>query len=276
MSGTDLPELSPPAFEAVKELVLQVADDELVLGHRLSEWLGLAPDLEPDVAMASIAQDEVAHAAAFYGLLESVGAGSRDFLAFLRGPGGMRNAILVELPNGPGTYLEQPRFDWAFAVARQYLYDLFEAVRLEALAACPLPRLAELARKVQVEERYHLLYGRTWFERLAGGHPEARQRLVGAVRHALGACGDLCSLGAAEPELLRSGILPVGSRELKRRWQARVGEALAAVGLERELESVLPEERKEADGRRGQHTSALAELWNTMTEVLRTDPQAVW
>lgn len=274
----------PTALPALCDLLLQLADDDLVLGHRDSEWLGLAPDLEPDVAMASIAQDEVGHACAYYGILEELGAGAKDMLAFGRPPERFRNALLVERPNGSGTYLDQPGFDWAFAVVRQYLYDLFEQVRLEALANSAFLPLARLARKVQVEERYHLVYGQTWLSRLAAGPEEARSRVVSALEAALAWTADLCSLGEHEHELVERRLISAGSAELTRRWLSRVDRALSEAGLADALPCLQRggtpdwEARKPGafDGRRGRHSPALAELLDVMTEVIRTEPGAAW
>ncbi|HYU57528.1 MAG TPA: Phenylacetic acid catabolic protein, partial [Actinomycetota bacterium] len=48
-------------------LLLALADDELIIGHRHSEWTGWAPHIEEDLAFSSIAQDEMAHARLLYG-----------------------------------------------------------------------------------------------------------------------------------------------------------------------------------------------------------------
>ncbi len=283
----DTQDLPAQRLVAVRDLVLQLADDDLVLGHRDSEWLGLAPDLEPDVAMASIAQDEVGHAAAFYGLLEELGLGAPDRLAFGRSPGEFRNAVLLELPNGPGTYLEAPRFDWAFAVVRHYVYDLFESIRLEALAASTFAPLARLARKIQVEERYHLLYGHTWLARLAAGPPQARRRLELALRRVLEEAADLCDLGQHEAELVAAGLVPASSTVLRERWCARLRAALQEAGLGEGADLLLPgrpaghgEGEVRAgmglNGRCGRHSPHLVALLDTMGEVIRSDREAIW
>lgn len=142
--------------ETLIRLLYQLADDELIMGHRDSEWLGLAPHIEEDIAYASIAQDEIGHATVFYNLLTGLGEGNADDLAFLRHPNQRCNAVLLERPNGEGTYLESPRFDWGYAVARRLAYDLFDALRLEALANSIYLPLAQVANKIRREERYQI------------------------------------------------------------------------------------------------------------------------
>src|ERR671919_264966 len=50
------------------DMLLEIADDELILGWRDSEWTGIAPFLEEDVAFSSFAQGEIGHARALYEL----------------------------------------------------------------------------------------------------------------------------------------------------------------------------------------------------------------
>ncbi len=99
--------------------LLMMADDELILGHRNSEWAGHAPILEEDIAFANIAQDEMGHAAIWYRILSDITGDSADKLVFFRDATEYRNCQLVELPKG----------DWARTIVRQYLFDSFELVR---------------------------------------------------------------------------------------------------------------------------------------------------
>jgi ring-1,2-phenylacetyl-CoA epoxidase subunit PaaC len=133
----------------VNELLLGLADDELVIGWRDSEWTGIAPMLEEDVAFSSIAQNEIGHARAVYELL----ADDADSLAFDRSPEVYRCAPLVELR----------LLDWAHTIARRWLYEVADEIRITALKE-DLP----LARKIDREEVYHRLHAEMWHERLRG------------------------------------------------------------------------------------------------------------
>src|SRR5581483_4760551 len=133
----------------VNELLLGLADDELVIGWRDSEWTGIAPMLEEDVAFSSIAQNEIGHARALYELLTD----DPDALAFARKPDEYRCAPLVELR----------LLDWAHAIARRWLYEVADEIRITALAG-ELP----LAAKINREEAYHRMHAEMWRERLSG------------------------------------------------------------------------------------------------------------
>jgi ring-1,2-phenylacetyl-CoA epoxidase subunit PaaC len=138
----------------VQELqLLAIADDELVLGWRDSEWTGIAPVLEEDVAFSSIAQNEIGHARAIYQLL----ADDADALAFDRSPDEYRSSQLVELRFVP---------DWARTIVRRVLYEAADELRLRRLTASDDPAVAGLAAKIDREEAYHRMHAELWHERL--------------------------------------------------------------------------------------------------------------
>jgi ring-1,2-phenylacetyl-CoA epoxidase subunit PaaC len=140
--------------EPAQQRLLEIADDELVLGWRDSEWTGIAPVLEEDVAFSSIAQNEIGHARAIYQLLSD----DADALAFDRAPEEYRSSQLVELRFVP---------DWARTIARRVLYEAADELRLEALKASSDPAVAGLAAKIDREEAYHRMHAELWQERLS-------------------------------------------------------------------------------------------------------------
>jgi ring-1,2-phenylacetyl-CoA epoxidase subunit PaaC len=211
---------------ALVDRVLELADDELIVGWRDSEWTGIAPTLEEDVAFSSIAQNEIGHARALYELAARELATDADALAFDRPPDDYRCAPLVELRLD----------DWAHTIARRYLYEETDRLRIHALVADEQePELAGLAAKIDREETYHRLHAEMWAARLRG-EPRFRAAVDELWPYALG--------------LLEPGLRP----ELARR-----------VGLD-----VVPARE------RGGHTPQLAELWEVMTEVRRSEPGAQW
>ena len=148
-------------------LLLAIADDELILGHRMSEWTGWVPYIEEDLALSSIAQDEMAHARILYEIVASLDATrDADALALGRAPDEYRNAILCERPNR----------DFAYTIARHWLYDTADDVRLAALEATSFAPLRDAIALLRLEEQYHLEHANAWFERLARGPVEARRR----------------------------------------------------------------------------------------------------
>jgi ring-1,2-phenylacetyl-CoA epoxidase subunit PaaC len=136
--------------------LLELADDELIVGWRDSEWTGIAPTLEEDVAFSSIAQNEIGHARALYELAAVELGTDADALAFDRAPAEYRCAPLVELH----------LLDWAHTIARRYLYEEADRVRIEALIASDDAELAGLAAKIDREEVYHRLHAELWAARL--------------------------------------------------------------------------------------------------------------
>ena len=137
-------------FDAIKDLLYRLADDDLIIGHRNSEWTGLGPILEEDIAFSSMAQDEVGHAQAYYMILhELLEEPAPDTIAFARHSSDFRSCHLVEYPIG----------GYAFSLVRHMLYDTAEAVRLNALSRSSFKPLAELSNKLAREELYHQLLG---------------------------------------------------------------------------------------------------------------------
>lgn len=247
---------------ALVDFLYQLADDELCLGHRDSEWLGLAPDIEEDVAFSSVAQDEVGHATYCFSLLHDLGEEDPDRLAFAREVKRWRNAVLLERPNG----------DWAYSIARHFLYDVFDDIRLEALTQSSYRPLSEGACKIRREETYHLQHFRLWFTRLGQAGGEAQERLGQAVNRLWPDVGGLFSLGIYEAALIEQGILPLSSEEMRRQWEERIRPVMDEAGIpwpgELSISSI--------DGRQGEHTDDLTALLDTMSEVYRLDPNAVW
>jgi ring-1,2-phenylacetyl-CoA epoxidase subunit PaaC len=150
--------------ERVQQL-LEIADDELVLGWRNSEWTGIAPFLEEDVAFSSIAQNEIGHARALYALAADELGTTADELAFDRSPDEYPCASLVELK----------RLDWAPTIARHYLYETADAARIEALKRSDDAEVAGLAAKIDREEAYHRMHAEMWIERLQATDEGARR-----------------------------------------------------------------------------------------------------
>jgi ring-1,2-phenylacetyl-CoA epoxidase subunit PaaC len=155
--------------------LLAIADDELILGWRDSEWTGIAPSLEEDVAFSSIAQNEIGHARALYELAAQKLGTTADALAFDRDPSQYRNAQLVELR----------RMDWAHTIARHYLYETADEIRLAALKDSDDEDVAGLAAKMDREEQYHRLHARMWAKRLKD-EPRFREALEELWPYALG------------------------------------------------------------------------------------------
>jgi ring-1,2-phenylacetyl-CoA epoxidase subunit PaaC len=213
------------------DLLLTLADDELILGWRNSEWTGIAPFLEEDVAFSSIAQNEIGHARALYELAARELGTDADALAFDRPLDEYRSAPLVELR----------RLEWARTIARHWLYETADAIRLEALKGSDDAEIAGIAAKIDREEVYHRIHAEMWIDRLLVSD-EARPRLAEALDELWP-----YALGVLDDELRPA---------LVRRVEDKLGRPMPAV------EPVS----------RGRHEAELAELLEEMTMVRRSAP----
>lgn len=264
MSSTALSTLEPAARSVLAAYLLTVADDELILGHRHSEWTGFAPDIESDVALSSVAQEEIGHARLFFQQVGELTGGDPDTLAYGRRPEAFRNAVLVERSNG----------DWGFTLVRMFLYDHADAVRLNALAAGTVQPLAELARTVLREEKYHRLYAEQWLRRLAQATPDSRRRIEDALTRAWPEAGAIFEPVSGQEVLVDAGALADTGSPLTR-WRQVVAPLLQEMGLN-VPNSIVGEVKGASGGRAGPHTEDLRVLLDEMTSVWRSEPDAKW
>ena len=257
----------PAVRAAFREWLLRVADDELTIGHRHSEWTGVGPDIESDVAMSSIAQEELGHARLFYDQIAGDEPGGADRLAFGRAPGEYRNAVLLEQPNG----------GWEFTIVRLALYEAFEQQRLGLLARSGQEPVGGLAATLGREERYHALFAATWLDRLArppatpdavsaNAHARVQAALEAAWPHALA----FFESTDADDALLKAGLLGGPPARQREEWEHTVRGVLEPLGL------TIPTAAPAPGGRRGVHTADLTRMHEEMTEVRRSDPEARW
>ncbi len=244
------------------DLLYRLADDQLILGHRNSEWNGLGPILEEDIAFSSMAQDKLGHSLQLYGLLHALGEAEPDTVAFTRNAPQFHCCQLVELPIG----------EYDFSLTRHFLFDHAELLRFEALAASSYEPLAQVARKLRGELKYHALHANTWMKRLGTATNEAIGRMQHALNFTLPYALGIFEKTDAEAEIIASGLF-VGEDELRGRWLESISKVLAQTAL------VVPDVAAlapVAGGRHGQHTEFLQPLLDEMAEVFRLDPTADW
>jgi ring-1,2-phenylacetyl-CoA epoxidase subunit PaaC len=254
-------DLAPELRAALDGLLLSMADDEFVIGFSDSEWTGIAPMLEEDVAMSSLAQDELGHAQALYQLLATLrdDGHDADAIAYDRTPDEYRHARL----------LDHGRGDWAMTIARRYLYDTADTVRLEALAASTYQPLRELVDKVRREERYHVMHATAWFERLADREGEPRNRLLAALDELGPDAATVFTPLDGEELLVQAGAIGQTMAAIESTWRARITPTFVAHGLP------MPPPAELGDGRT-RHGEPFRWLWNEFTAVRREDPVATW
>jgi ring-1,2-phenylacetyl-CoA epoxidase subunit PaaC len=248
---------------ALFEYLLRLGDDGLVLGHRLSEWIGFAPVLEEELALGNIALDQLDLAQAALGLAaELEGAGrDADGLAYAREDGQFRNALLVE----------QPNHDFAWTVARQALFDAFALPNHRALASSADPRLAAIGAKAATEAEYHARHAHSWVLRLGDGTAESHRRMQTAFDELSPYLDELLESDAVTRELARAGLAPDPGAFAK-----EAHATIAALLRESTLTQPAPGAFHPRGGRSGRHSEHLSRLLGEMQVLPRAYPGARW
>ena len=262
MTKTSTAPVETAGAMAPAEYLLRLADDRLVLGHRLSEWCGHAPILEEDIALANLALDLVGQATHLLDLAAAREGRGRtaDDLAYFRDAREFLTVQLVELPRG----------DFAFTIVRQFLFDVHDVLVLEALQQSTDGELAAIAAKAYKEARYHLRHSAEWMLRLGDGTEESRRRAQDALDELWRFTGELFLPDELDERLQASGVAP-DLVALRERWEREVARVVDEATLR------LPEDRSAArGGRRGLHTEHLGLMLAEMQSVARAHPGAKW
>jgi ring-1,2-phenylacetyl-CoA epoxidase subunit PaaC len=250
------------AVAPLVDYTLRLADSALILGHRLSEWIGHAPLLEEELALGNIALDLIGEARALYGYAGTVEGKGRDedALAFLRDAGDYRNLLLVEQPNG----------DFAVTIVRQLLYSAFAYPFWRALAQSSDATLAAIGAKAEKEAAYHLRHASEWLIRLGDGTPESHRRAQAALEELWPYAGELFESDAVEQALIAQGVA-VDPAALRSGWEKTVHAVIAEATL------ALPAAQwMQSGGRSGRHSEYLGHLLATMQFLPRAYPGASW
>ena len=248
--------------DPVELYAVRLADDALVLGHRLSEWSSNAPFLEEDLALSNVALDYLGRARMFYtyaGQVRNDGTTEDDY-AYLRDCREYYNLLINELPRG----------DFAFSMARQFMVDAFNLAFLGQLQGSSDEALAAIAGKAVKESTYHLRRSTDWMLRLGGGTEESLRRLQEAVVELWGFTPELFAMDELETALLAQGIA-VDRAALRAGWEQQVRATLEAAGV------TIPEPDWQVEGgRQGVHTEHLGHLLSELQFVQRAYPGLEW
>ena len=244
------------------EFLLRHADDRLVLGHRMSEWCGHGPILEEDIALANIALDLIGQATLLLKLAGEVeGAGrDEDALAFFRDAVAYRNVKLVELPVG----------DFGFTIMRQFLFDAYSVLVLDAVQHATHADLAGIAAKALKEDKYHLRHSSEWVIKLGDGTEDSHARAQAALDAAWRFTGELFESDAVDTAVAALGV-PLDLAAVKSRWIEMVSEVVQRATLTLPSETAMV-----TGGRRGRHTEYLGHMLAEMQSVARAHPGASW
>ncbi len=247
---------------AVKEFLYKIADDQLIIGHRNSEWTGLGPILEEDIAFSSIAQDKIGQSLHIYEILQSLGEQEPDIIAFTREAKDFKCCRFVEYPIG----------EYDFSLMRNFLFNHAEHSRFEMLASSSLEAIANLAKKYKGEVKYHVMHADTWVKQLGSANEESRARMQSALNE----CFNL-ALGIFEEseyaETLKQLNIFDGEKILLEKWLGQITPVLEKASLKIPDKSTW---EPAYGGRKGYHTEYLEPMLIEMGEVFRLDPKAEW
>lgn len=251
-----------PSAPSLIEYLLRIGDDSLILGQRLTEWCGHAPELEVDLSLANLGLDLIGQATLLLGLAGEVEGAGRDAdrLAFHRDVLAFRNCLLVEQPNG----------DFARTIARQFLFSTYSHGLFEALTRSAEPRLAEIAAKTVKEVRYHADLAADWVIRLGDGTEESRIRMIDGLDWFWRFVAELFEMDALEQALAESGVA-ADKAALRPAFDAQIESVLTQATIPL---PIYP--RAITGGRIGHHSEHLGSLLALMQYLPRTYPEAVW
>ena len=241
---------------------LRRADDALILGHRLSEWIGHGPMLEEEMALGNIGLDLIGQARSLYAhAAEAEGAGhGEDEYAYLRDAPQYRNLLLVEQPNG----------DFGQTMVRQLFYSAFADPYWRAMAESRDATLAAIAAKSEKESAYHVRHAAEWVIRLGDGTAESHARAQDAVDLLWPYTGEMFECDGAERGLVEAGVAADPAR-LREGWDQTVGVVLSRATLTRPEQGWM-----QSGGRSGRHSEHLGHLLSVMQHLPRTYPGATW
>jgi ring-1,2-phenylacetyl-CoA epoxidase subunit PaaC len=243
--------------------LLELADDHLILGHRVSQWCGHAPMLEEDLALSNLALDLLGQSRALYAYAGTVeGAGrDEDQLAFLRLERDYRNLLLVARPNG----------DFAHTMARQFHFAAFMKPYWDWVAVNSADEtLRGIAGKAAKEIAYHVRHCGEWVVRLGDGTDESAARMRTAVDALHRYTAELFTDTPAFSACVAAGILPARA-SLRPAWETTVRMVFDEAQLE------VPEVPFPAQGGRdGLHGEEMGHLLAELQYMQRTYPDMKW
>ncbi len=245
--------------------VLHLADNSLILGHRLSEWCGHGPILEVDMAFSNIALDNIGAARSFYQYAAAIenSGNTEDSYPFQRDVLEFKNNLIVELPNG----------NFADTIARSFYFDNYQYLLYKELEKSNDEQLKSIAQKSIKEVEYHLKFSNDWVLRMGDGTAESKQKIQEAIDDKWNFTGELFELSEFEKELVENNI-GVDVSKLKKSWMQNIALVLEEATL------TMPMENENAwyqsGGKKGIHTEHLGFLLAEMQYLQKSYPGNEW
>ncbi|WP_341200206.1 1,2-phenylacetyl-CoA epoxidase subunit PaaC [Croceibacter atlanticus] len=248
--------------QTIINYILGIADNSLILGQRLGTLTGHGPSLETDIACTNISLDLFGQVRGYYQYAADLSEEDKteDDFAFLRKERDYKNVLLVEQPNR----------DFAYVIARQYLFDVFHILQMQELQNSKDENLAAIAKKGIKEVSYHVRFSGDWMKRLGDGTEESHNKIQEAVNNLWGYTNELFMMTEADKEAAKAGI-GVDVSKLKDTYYNRVENLLKEATIE------IPEGKYwQKGGKEGIHTEHLGYLLSDMQYMQRTYPNMKW
>ena len=271
--------------EYLLDYTLRLADDALIIGHRISEWCGHGPVLEQDIALTNTALDHLGRARSMYqyaaeqfnrmsveekkncftsvAIQNMVQAGAsidEDDLAYLRDGWDFRNMLL----------LEQPNIDWAYTTARSFFYDTFNYFFFSQLRSSKDESLSAVAEKSLKEVTYHLRWSSEWVVRLGDGTEESHKKMQAAVNELWAYTGELFIMNDTDKAMLQEGI-GVDLEAIKPLWMQRITSVFEEATI-----NVPASGWMQQGGKEGKHSEHLGYILAELQFMQRAYPGMEW
>lgn len=244
------------------DYTLHLADNSLIMGHRLSEWTGHGPILEQDIAISNIALDLIGQSRNFYQYAAQIKGdeATEDDLAYFRDAHEFKNILLVELPNG----------DWAKTILKLFFFSTYQYYLYQTLIASSDKQLSAIAEKSLKEVTYHVRWSSEWVIRLGDGTEESRKRIQNALEELWSYTGEMLMPAEFEIECVKNNIV-ADIIAIKNDWENKVTEIFDEATIS------LPKQKSENnDGKDGKHTEHLEQILKEMQYLQRTYPGCEW
>ena len=242
--------------------VLQLADNAMILGQRLSEWCGHGPVLEQDIAITNIALDLIGEARVLYQYAAEIEGGGKteDDYPYKRDIREWKNLLLVAQPNG----------HWGHTIIRQFMFDCYHYYHLDAMRQSSDERLAQIAAKTIKEATYHLKYSSEWVIRLGDGTEESRQKMQTALDERMRFMYEAFLPTTLEADPSMKGIV-VDCASIQEKTMAKFESVIAEATLE------IPEVKvPQKGGKQGIHTEYMGFLLAEMQYLQKSYPNSNW
>jgi ring-1,2-phenylacetyl-CoA epoxidase subunit PaaC len=242
--------------------ILRWADNSLIHGQRLAQWCGHGPVLEEDIALTNTALDYIGQATNLYKYAAQVEGQGRDEdqIAFLRDEWEYYNLILLEQPNG----------DYAYTMARQFLFSTWYYLALEQMAQSHDEFLRGFAEKSLKELKYHVVHSRDWVLRMGDGTEESHQRIQSAIDSLWSYLPEMFEMDDLDQKMLDAGI-GVDFSKVKSLWRAQVEAVFNEATLQTPADGW-----GHSGGKNGKHSEHLGYILTEMQYLQRAYPGAKW